>query len=161
MNIKRISALTLAIVAGSLLFSGTSFARDRDDDRRGRGHDRHNHYERSHDRHERDYRNYKVKMDSRSYRDMQRNMSTAYWNRCSVSPSGRYYDCSPSRYSRVNYVVGKPIPRHTTVWQVPHNVRYSLPRPYANTQYVWVDRDILLIDQRDNTVLDIIRAVLN
>lgn len=161
MKIKRISVLTLAVVAGSVLFSGASFARDNDHNRRGPHHERHNHYERSHDRHDRDYRDYKIRMDARSYRDLQRNMSSAYWNKCSVSPRGRYYDCSPSRYNRVNYVIGKPIPRHTTVWQVPHNVRYSLPRPHSNTQYVWVDRDILLIDQRDNTVLDIIRAVLN
>jgi Ni/Co efflux regulator RcnB len=169
MYIKRISFLALAILAGSVFFSTASFARDNNHNQRHAQHDKHRHYERhdnsrhhnKHVRYERDYRQYKVKMDPRAYRDLNRNMSAAYWNKCAVSPGGRYYDCSRTGYNRVNYVVGKPIPRHTVVWQVPHNVRHSLPRPHANTHYVWVDRDILLVDRRDNIVLDIIRAVLN
>lgn len=164
---QKLSTFALTLATGAVLFSGVSYARDNDD--RWNGYSRDNNqgrYERSYDQNDnrRDYRpenNYKVNLTPSQYRNMNRSMQTAYWQKCSVSPHGRYYDCTPTRYSQVNYVVGRPLPRQTVVWDVPYNVRYSLPRPYANTRYVWVDRDILLIDQRDNTVLDIIRAVLN
>lgn len=175
---QKISTFALTLVAGATLLSGASLARDNDRyDNNGRGNnDRYQ--ERSYNNHDRNDRNdwrndrddrryskpapsYRVNLSPAQYRDLNRRMETAYWQRCSVSSHGRYYDCSPARYSRVNYVVGRPLPRHAQVWDVPYNVRYSLPRPYANTRYVWVDRDILLIDQRDNTILDIIRAVLH
>lgn len=164
----KLSTFALTLAAGAALFSGASYARDNDNrwnyqqsynQNRG-GYERdYNRYD-NHRYDDRRY-DYRVNLTPQQYRNMSRSMQTAYWQKCSVTPHGRYYDCTPARYNQVNYVVGRPLPRQTVVWDVPYNVRYSLPRPYANTRYVWVDRDILLIDQRDNTVLDIIRAVLN
>ncbi|MBI1275086.1 hypothetical protein GC177_03855 [bacterium] len=63
------------------------------------------------------------------------------------------YGCMPPGHVK-HYVVGEVLPATTTYWEVPRDVVVMLPPPPPRAQYIWVDKDILLISEATKKVLD-------
>lgn len=164
-------SLVLTCTALTAVLAGTSGAQA-DDRNRGGWSDPHypaynynQSYHNDHDRDWDDHRGYDDRYDHRSdYRYNYWNVSLSPWEReeatrrlydayndkCGTRAGRSYYNCrSPQAYQ-----IGRRLPSNIVFWNVPGNVSARLPRPQHGTQYIWVDRDILLISYGDRTVLD-------
>lgn len=68
-------------------------------------------------------------------------------------------NCNRNSGHGMAYRVGNRLPPQTIAWSVPRSVRPYLPRPASGTQYLWVNRDILLVASNSGMVLDAIRVL--
>ncbi len=94
---------------------------------------------------------WQARLDPRERREAERKLSKAYERKCGTVAGRGYYNC---RNFHQPYKIGRRLPSNTSFWMLPGNVAMHLPRARSGTEYIWVDRDILLISRHDRTVLD-------
>ena len=77
--------------------------------------------------------------------------------RCPPGLAKKNNGCMPP--GQVRYVVGQPLPRTVTVYQVPQPVIVQLPIAPAGYRYVRVGNDILLVSPQSQLVVDAISGL--
>ena len=99
------------------------------------------------------------------FNDQQREAARGYYvsqygdgRRCPPGLAKRNNGCVPP--GQVRYVVGQPLPRTVTVYQVPQPVIVQLPLAPAGYRYVRVGNDILLVSPQSQLVVDVIAGLL-
>ena len=88
--------------------------------------------------------------DRDSIRDL---LMPHYRRHCPPGLAKKTPACIPPGQAK-KYSIGQPLPRWVDYWPVPGDVLARLPAAPHGAQYVWVDRDILLISEATKKVLD-------
>ena len=181
---QSIRILTLALA--SVLLAGPSFA-DKDD-RGGKHGNKHAEkqaekaekraekaYEKAEkredkddDKREKQARKYRDRDDVRVgqyFNDSQRQAARTYYvqqygdgRRCPPGLAKKNNGCMPP--GQVTYVVGQPLPRTVTVYQVPQPVIVQLPLAPPGYRYVRIGNDLVLISPQSQVVVDVITGLL-
>ncbi len=177
---QSIRILTLALA--SLLVASPSFA-DKDDHGGKHGN---KHAEKAEKRAEKAYEKAEKREDkddeksekrARKYRDRddvrvgqyfndsQRQAARTYYvqqygdgRRCPPGLAKKNNGCMPP--GQVSYVVGQPLPRTVTVYQVPQPVIVQLPLAPPGYRYVRIGNDLVLISPQSQVVVDVITGLL-
>lgn len=76
-----------------------------------------------------------------------------YVRKCPPGLAKKHNGCLPPGHAK-QYVIGQPLPAGVTWWPVPSDVLMTLPPAPYGAQYVWVDRDVLLVTEATKKVLD-------
>lgn len=99
------------------------------------------------------------------FNDQQREAVRGYYvkqygdgRRCPPGLAKKNNGCMPP--GQVRYVVGQPLPRTVTVYQVPQPVIVQLPVAPPGYRYVRVGNDILLVSPQSQLVVDVIAGLL-
>ena len=99
------------------------------------------------------------------FNDSQREAARGYYvqqygdgRRCPPGLARKNNGCLPP--GQVRYVVGQPLPRTVTVYQVPQPVIVQLPIAPPGYRYVRVGNDILLVSPQSQLVVDAISGLL-
>lgn len=157
---KYLSRVLMALVLAVTISSPElSWAKNDRHDERGRGK-----YERDHRlenarRHDRRYdvdrERYAVfnDIDRSSRVAIERRLETYYDRKCPPGLAKKYNGCLPPGHTK-HYAIGRPLPSYVEYWAVPQEVIMLLPSAPAHTQYVLVDRDVLLISEASRKVID-------
>jgi Ni/Co efflux regulator RcnB len=67
--------------------------------------------------------------------------------------------CMPPGQAR-KWAVGEPVPRGVTIYSVPQPVLLQLPPPPYGYRYARIGNDIVLVQSRNNVIVDIIQDLL-
>ena len=167
--------VALAIV--SLLVAGPALSKGKGDDDNehgnGSGHGKHaQKFEEKQDK--REAKEYK-KAEKRErkdiqagtyFNDRQRTVVREYYvqnysnsQRCPPGLAKKNNGCFPPGQTR-HWVLGQPIPRGVTVYQVPQPVILQLPPAPYGYRYARIGGDIVLVQQQNNLIVDIIQGLL-
>ncbi len=76
-----------------------------------------------------------------------------YVHKCPPGLKKKHNGCLPPGHAK-QYIVGQPLPAGVTYWPLPQDVLMTMPPAPYGAQYVWVDRDVLLISEATKKVLD-------
>lgn len=165
---SRVAALAIA----SLFLAGASLA----DDDKGKGN---KHGDKHAEKQERKADKEEAKRERKAYKhrdrddirvgqyfnDQQREAVRGYYvkqygdgRRCPPGLAKKNNGCMPP--GQVRYVVGQPLPRTVTVYQVPQPVIVQLPVAPPGYRYVRVGNDILLVSPQSQVVVDVIAGLL-
>ena len=97
--------------------------------------------------------------------DSQRQAARTYYvqqygdgRRCPPGLAKKNNGCMPP--GQVTYVVGQPLPRTVTVYQVPQPVIVQLPLAPPGYRYVRIGNDLVLISPQSQVVVDVITGLL-
>ena len=100
------------------------------------------------------------------FNDRQRTVVREYYvqnysntQRCPPGLAKKNNGCFPPGQTR-SWVVGQPIPRGVTVYQVPQPVILQLPPAPYGYRYSRIGGDIVLVQQQNNLIVDIIQGLL-
>lgn len=120
--------------------------------------DRHGDHDRDRDDHRTVYRGHddgrvliNLSVDQRQV--IYERLQPVYVRRCPPGLAKKHNGCLPPGHAQ-HYVIGQPLPQGTVVWEVPQDVLVALPPPPPAAQYVWVDRNVLLVSEASKKVLD-------
>lgn len=164
-------AITALLVAGPALSKG----KGDDDNDHGNNKDHGKHSQKDEDKQDkREAKAYK-KADKRErkeiqagtyFNDQQRTVVREYYvqnysngKRCPPGLSKKNNGCFPPGQVR-QWVVGQPIPRGVTIYQVPQPVIVQLPPAPYGYRYARIGGDIVLVQQQNNLIVDIIQGLL-
>lgn len=99
------------------------------------------------------------------FNDSQRQAARTYYvqqygdgRRCPPGLAKKNNGCMPP--GQVSYVVGQPLPRTVTVYQVPQPVIVQLPLAPPGYRYVRIGNDLVLISPQSQVVVDVITGLL-
>ena len=99
------------------------------------------------------------------FNDQQRQAVRTYYveqygdgRRCPPGLAKKNNGCVPP--GQVRYIVGQPLPRTVTVYQLPQPVIVQLPLAPPGYRYVRVGNDILLVSPQSQLVVDVIAGLL-
>ena len=172
--------LALAIV---LSMAGTAVAKDKDDDGRGKG-NKHaqkqeqkaeKRAEKHHEKAEKHHEKAEKRADKREpvevrqggyFNDEHRTHARRYYTEnygngrsCPPGLAKKNNGCMPPGQAR-KWDVGQPIPRGVAVYSVPQPVLVQLPPAPYGYRYARIGGDIVLVQQRNNVIVDIIVNLL-
>ena len=166
-NSLRIVALAIA----SLLMAGTAIAKKDGDDHEKGG----KHGQKHEDKAEKRADKAEKKAEKREreeikqgayFNDQQRTVvrqyyTTTYSNakRCPPGLAKKNNGCMPPGQVQ-DLVVGQPVPRNVTIYQVAQPVIRKLPPAPVGYRYERIGGDIVLVQQENNIVVDIIKGLL-
>ena len=170
-NSLRIVALAIA----SLLMAGTAIAKkDGEDHEKGGNKHGQKHEDKREKREDKaEKREYKAEKRQREdikqgayFNDQQRTLvreyyTTTYSNskRCPPGLAKKNNGCLPPGQVQ-DLVVGQPVPRNVTIYQVAQPVIRKLPPAPVGYRYERIGGDIVLVQQENNIVVDIIKGLL-
>jgi Ni/Co efflux regulator RcnB len=162
--------VTLAIA--SLLMAGTAFAKNQGDDQEKGG----NKYGQKHEKQE---EKAEKKTEKRAEKQQREDIKQgAYFNEQQRTLAREYYTtrysngkrCPPGLAKKNNgclppgqvqdLVVGQPVPKNVTVYQVAQPVIRKLPPAPVGYRYERIGGDIVLVQQENNIIVDIIKGLL-
>ncbi len=162
--------ITLAIA--SLLMVGTAFAKNQGDEHeKGGGKHAQKHEDKTQKRADKaekkaEKREREEVKQGAYFNDQQRTVvrqyyTTTYSNtkRCPPGLAKKNNSCLPPGQVQ-DLVVGQPVPKNVTVYQVAQPVIRKLPAAPAGYRYERIGGDIVLVQQESNIVVDIIKGLL-
>jgi Ni/Co efflux regulator RcnB len=82
-----------------------------------------------------------------------------YARNCPPGLAKKNNGCMPPGQAK-KWGVGEPIPRGVTVYSVPQPVLVQLPPPPYGYRYARIGNDIVLVQARNNVIVDIIQGLL-
>jgi hypothetical protein len=155
-NIKIIRFCIVILLGLTLSLQPALAKKDKDEDY-GKGRSHSNQKHRHNDYYERDESKASVFVNIEASRvhAIRSRMEPYYYRKCPPGLAKKRNGCNPPGQVK-HYRVGHAIPSYVDYWAVPQDVLVLLPPAPAYTQYVWVDRDILLISEASKKVLDAI-----
>jgi Ni/Co efflux regulator RcnB len=173
-SVSRLLALALA----SALVAAPGFAKDKGDDHPGKGHGKHAQKEeaKAEKRAAKEQEKERKHADKRGDRDEIR--PGAYFNDQHRTHARQYYSehygsakrCPPGLAKKNNgcmppgqakkLAVGQPVPTGVTLYPVPQPVIVQLPPPPYGYRYARVGNDIVLVQNRNQIVIDVIIGLL-
>ena len=167
-NSLRIVALAIA----SLLMAGTAIAKkDGDDHERGGGKHSEKHEEKAEKRADKAAKKFEKRereeiKQGAYFNDQQRTLvrqyyTTTYSNskRCPPGLAKKNNGCLPPGQVQ-DLIVGQPVPRNVTVYQVAQPVIRKLPPAPVGYRYERIGGDIVLVQQENNIIVDVIKGLL-
>ena len=168
-NFKN-SLSIVAFAIASLLMAGSAIAK-KDGDDRDKGGNKHGQKHESKNDRDDDKGEKKAEKRQREdikqgayFNDQQRVFARQYYTttykdgkRCPPGLAKKNNGCMPP--GQVRYVVGQPLPRTVTVYQVPQPVIVQLPIAPPGYRYVRVGNDIVLVSPQSQLVVDAISGL--
>ncbi len=169
---RRLAALAIA----SLFIAGPAFAKDKDDEGRGKG-NKHAQKEEQKAQKRADKQHDKVHKQA-AKREREEIKAGAFFNDQHRTHARQYYTthygnarhCPPGLAKKNNgclppgqarkWDVGQPIPRGVAVYSVPQPVIRQLPPAPYGYRYARIGNDIVLVQQQNNIIVDIIVGLL-
>ena len=165
----NLSARLIALTITAIFVAGPAFAKGNDDDERGKGNDKHA------EKYEKKYQKQLEKAEKRErkeiaqgtyFNDQQRTYVREYYTtnygsgrKCPPGLAKKNNGCLPPGQAQ-DLVVGQPIPKNVTVYQVAQPVIRKLPAAPVGYRYERIGGDIVLVQQENNIVVDIIKGLL-
>ena len=164
-NTHRIVALAIA----SLFMTGAAFAKDHGDE--GHGHGNGKHGQKHADKQAEKAEKHAAKREREEvkqgayFNDQHRTYVREYYTQhyghgrnCPPGLAKKNNGCMPPGQAR-NWAVGQPVPRGVTVYSVPQPVITHLPPAPYGYRYARIGNDIVLVQQRNNLIVDIMVAL--
>ena len=169
---QRIVALAIT----SLFVAGPAFAKGNDDGEhdKGRGKSQ-KHAEKELKHEEKEQRKFEKRAEKREvvviqpgthFNDQNRTFVRQYYTdnygngkRCPPGLAKKHNGCMPPGQVG-KWVVGQPIPRTVTVYQVPQPVIRQLPPAPYGYRYVQLGGDVVLVQQQNNLIVDILQGLI-
>lgn len=171
MTNSKFSLQIVTLAVASLLMAGAAIAKKDGDDHEKGG----KHSQKHEDKAEKRAEKSEKKAEKREreeikqgayFNDQQRTLvrqyyTTTYSNakRCPPGLAKKNNGCLPPGQAQ-DLVVGQPVPKNVTVYQVAQPVIRKLPAAPAGYRYERIGGDIVLVQQENNIIVDIIKGLL-